>query len=326
MCMILPKISDLDVAGKKVLLRLDLDTEPDPNDLRIKSSEETLDYLKKKGAQIIILAHKGRPEGKVDESLSLKPFQPIFDKWGAKVEENLRFDPGEEKNDPEFAKKLALKGEAFINEAFASSHREHASIVELPKLLPHAVGLRFAKEIENLTGIIDPTASSGSRRPVTIIISGIKKDKVEMAKKLSEIYDKVLAGGRLPEYFGDKALESVRSQDGKLVVGNLTMDKEDITLNTVEKFKEEIGKAGTIVLAGVLGKYEDEGHRQGTKEVFEAVAASSAYKVAGGGDTELALAMFGLTDKFDWVSVGGGAMLEFLINKTLPGISVLQNE
>ncbi|MCX6705180.1 MAG: phosphoglycerate kinase, partial [Candidatus Woesebacteria bacterium] len=103
----LPKITDLDVAGKRVLLRLDLDTNPDPNDLRIKSSEETLNYLKEKGCWIIILGHKGRPEGKTDENLSLKPFQPIFDKWGATVEENLRFEAGEESNDPEFAKKLA---------------------------------------------------------------------------------------------------------------------------------------------------------------------------------------------------------------------------
>jgi len=308
----LPKLTDLDVSGKKVLLRLDLDTDPDPNDLRIKASEETLNYLKEKGAEIIILAHKGRPGGKVDESLSLKPFQPIFDKWGAKVEENLRFDPGEESNNPEYVEKLASQGEAFINEAFASSHREHASIVGLPKLLPHAFGFRFVQEVEHLSKVF--------KKPVVVIISGIKEDKVEMAKKLSEIYDKVLVGGRLPEYFGDKALESVRSQEGKMIIGNLTMDKEDITLNTIERFKLEIKSAGTIILAGVPGKYEDSGHMQGTKEIFEAVAGASAFKIAGGGDTELALKMFDLTNKFDWVSVGGGAMVEYLINKTLPGI------
>jgi phosphoglycerate kinase len=132
-----------------------------------------------------------------------------------------------------------------------------------------------------------------------------------------------LVGGRLPEYFGDNGLESVRLQNGKLVIGNLNMDKGDITLHTIERFKEEIGRAGTIVLAGVLGKYEDEGHRQGTKEIFEAVANSGAYKVAGGGDTEAALTIFNLTDKFDWISVGGGAMLEFLAKGTLPGIQAL---
>jgi phosphoglycerate kinase len=107
------------------------------------------------------------------------------------------------------------------------------------------------------------------------------------------------------------------------MIANLIMDKEDITLNSIDRFKDEIAKAGTIILAGVLGKYEDAGHTQGTKEIFQAVAASSAFKIAGGGDTEAALAMFGLTDKFDWVSVGGGAMLEFLAKGTLPGIEAL---
>jgi phosphoglycerate kinase len=202
----LPKLTDLNVSGKRVLLRLDLDTNPDPNDLRIKSSEETLSYLKENGAsEIIILAHKGRPDGKVDESLSLKPFQSIFDKWGARVEENLRFDPGEESNDPEFAKKLASMGDIFVNEAFASSHRAHASIVSLPKLLPHAVGFRFQKEVENLSKIFESPV-----RPVVILISGIKKDKLDMIEPLSKIADKVLVGGRLPEFLGDAALESVR--------------------------------------------------------------------------------------------------------------------
>ncbi len=315
----LSKVTDLDVSGKRVLLRLDLDIkEIDFSDLRIKASIETLDYLKGKASEIIILSHRGRPDGKVDESLSLMPFQPFFDKWGARVYENLRFETGEESNDPEFAKKLALLGDVYINDAFASSHREHASIVGLPKLLSHAIGLRFEKEVENLSKVFnDP------KRPVIVIISGIKEDKVEMAKKLSEIYDKVLVGGRLPEYFGDMALESIRSQSGKLIIGNLTMDKEDITLNTVERFKKEIEGAGTIVLAGVLGKYEDAGHMQGTKEIFEAVAASSAFKIAGGGDTEVVISQLSISNKFNWISVGGGAMIEFLINKTLSGIKAL---
>jgi len=307
----LPKVSDLEVSGKKVLVRLDLDTDPDPNDLRIKSSEETLNFLKGKASEIIILGHRGRPKGKIDESLSLKPLQAIFDRWVARVEENLRFDPGEEANDSEFAKKIASLGDLYVNEAFATSHRAHASIVGVPKLIPHAFGFRFVSEVEHLSKVTD-----GAKKPITVIISGIKDDKVEMAKKLAEIYDKVLVGGRLPEYFGDKALESVRSQTGKMIIGNLTMDKEDITLNTIERFRKEIKGAGTVVLAGVLGKYEDKGHIQGTKEVFEAVSESSAYRVAGGGDTEKALNEFGLSEKFDWVSVGGGAMLVFLSQKT----------
>lgn len=316
----LPQLTNLDVFGKRVLLRLDLDTDPDPNDLRIKASEETLNYLKEKGSQIIILAHRGRPDGKVDESLSLKPFQSIFDKWGAKVEENLRFDPGEESNDPEFTKKLALLGDCYVNEAFASSHREHASIVGLPKLLPHAVGIHFAKEVANLSKVIEDP-----KHPLVVLISGIKKDKLDMIKPLSELADKVLVGGRLPEFLGDEGLVSVRlrSESEKIIIGNLNQDKEDITLNTIDRFVEEINKAKMVVLAGVLGRYEDEGHRQGTEKVFNAVANSSAFKIVGGGDSLEAVSMYSLESKFDWISVGGGAMLEFLTKKTLPGIEAL---
>lgn len=313
----LPKITDLEVSGKRVLLRLDLDCEPDPNDLRIIASEETLDYLEEKGAQIIIIAHKGRPDGRVDESLSLKPFQSIFDKWGAKVEENLRFDPGEEKNDPEFAKKLASLGDgyhgvassAYVNEAFANSHREHASIVGLPKLLPHAAGLRFAKEVENLSKVLN-----NPKRPVVFIIGGVKKDKLDYLPLLEKIADKVLVGGRLPAY---------AEISNKFLVANLLPDKEDLTINSMEKFEEEIAKAGTIILAGPMGRYEDEGHRRGTERIFKAVASSKAFRVAGGGDTEKAVEVLNLPKEFDWVSVGGGAMLEFLAKGTLPGIQAL---
>src|SRR3990167_5967748 len=140
--MSLPKVSDLDVSGKKVIVRLDLDV-PEGDFTRLEVARETLDYLKENGAEIIVVGHRGRPEGVKDDSLSLRIFEPYFAKWNAKLEENLRFDPGEEKNDPEFAKKLASFGEIYVNEAFAVAHREHASIVGLPKLLPHAAGFHF---------------------------------------------------------------------------------------------------------------------------------------------------------------------------------------
>lgn len=313
----LPKITDLNVTNKRVLLRLDLDTEADPNNLRVKSSFETLDYLKDKASEIIIISHKGRPNGIFDEKLSLKPFQQIFDKWGARVEENLRFDAREMLNDPEYAKELALLGDIYINDSFAESHRNAVSIVGLPKLLPSAFGFRFLEEVENL--------GKDFVKPVVVVISGIKKDKVEMAKKLAKIYDKVLVGGQLPEYFGDEALESVRNQNSNLIIGNLTQDKEDITLNTISKFKEELSKAGTVILAGVLGRYEDEGHMQGTKEIFDFVSKLTAFKIAGGGDTETAIGRLSLADRFDWISVGGGAMLTFLTSKTLPAIEAIKN-
>jgi phosphoglycerate kinase len=313
----LPKLSDINVAGKKVIVRLDLDTNPDPNDLRIKASKGTIDYLHSKNAQVIIIAHKGRPEGKVDEALSLKPFEPLFP--GCEIKENLRFDPREEANDEGFAREIASLGDAYINDAFASSHRNHASIVGVPKFLPHAAGFRFEEEIDNLSKVFD-----NPKRPLVFLISGAKEDKLTYIPPFEEIADRILVGGRLPDLLGDKGLESVRNQNAKVIVGNLVMDKEDVTIHTIERFNEEVGKAGTIVLSGPMGKFEDEGHRQGTTGVFKAIAESGAFKIAGGGDTEKAIGLLSLADKFDWISVGGGAMLEFLAKKTLPGIEALK--
>lgn len=316
----LPKVTDLAVSGKRVLLRLDLDGEPDPNDLRIKAAEETINYLKEKSSLIIILAHKGRPRGKVEENLSLRPFQKIFAKWGARVEENLRFDPGEEDNDPEFCRRLASLGDVYVNEAFGDSHRNHASVVGLPALLPHAAGFRLIQEVENLGKVLE-----NPKRPVVLLLGGMKKDKLDYLEDLQKTVDLILIGGRLPEYLGDQALESVRTQTGPVAVGNLAPDKEEITLHTMERFEKEILKAGTVILAGPMGKYEEEGHGQGTTRILKAaVANQNAFRVAGGGDTEKAITRLGLKiSDFDWVSVGGGAMLEFLAKKTLPGIEAL---
>ena len=318
-----PKLSEENVKGKSVLLRLDLDVGIDTS--RIESAKETLNFLAENSAKTIIIGHKGRPNGVKVDSLSLKGLTPALSKLIAKevifegegrviLKENLRFGPGEETNDENFAKKLASLADVYVNEAFAVSHRDHASIVGVPKFLPHLAGFRFLGEIENLSKVRE-----SPKRPVVVLISGIKEDKVEMAKELAEKVDKVLVGGKLPKYFGEG-----NPNPEKLMIADLTFDGFDITLNSSERFKAEIAKAGTIVLAGVLGKYEEEGYRQGTIDVFRAVSQASAYKVAGGGDTEAALTMLGLTSKFDWISVGGGAMLEFLASGTLPGIEALK--
>lgn len=351
----LPKITDVDVKEKKVIVRGDLDVSKiSENDIRLQRLVPTLKFLLDNNARVILIGHRGRPDGKINNEFSLKPVSDILEKMlntkinfvydivgeEANVEanklqngqlmmlENLRFDSREETNDPEFVKKLAFLGDvysegassAYVNEAFSVSHREHASIVGIPKHIPHFAGINLANEVENLNKVFEPV------RPLVILISGIKKDKLEMVEPLSKLADKVLVGGRLPELMGDKGLESVRLQDekSKLVIGNLITDKEDVTLNTIVRFKEEIAKAKTIVLAGVLGKYEDEGHSQGTKEIFSAIAASNSFKIVGGGDSLTAIEKYDLTNKFDWVSVGGGAMLEFLTNKTLVGIEALQ--
>lgn len=341
----LPKIKDLDVSGKKVLIRTDLDVTNDFT--RIEAAKNTLDYLIEKKAKIIIIGHKGRPGGEINPSLSLrdltKPLEEIIGKEFKFIDEivgqksslaveqlnagdlllleNLRFDkresfdPAWDSGAKEFAEQLASLGEIYVNEAFAVSHRAHASIVGIPKILPHAAGLRFVAELEHLSRVIE-----NPERPLVFLISGIKKDKLEMIENIKSLADKVLVAGRLPDFLDEDY------HDEKVLVAQLNPDKEDITLHSVERFEQEIENSKTIVLAGVIGKYEDEGHRQGTKMVFEAVANSNAYKVAGGGDTEAALTMFNLTNKFDWISVGGGAMLEFLAKGTLPGIEALKTE
>src|SRR3990167_4816175 len=268
----LPKLSNVDVVGKRVIVRMDLDVDEDYT--RLEFAEETLDYLVSKNTRLILIGHKGRPEGEKIPELSLAPIADVLggivgekvnffhDIVGYEVQkrakmlgegeilllENLRFEKDEEENNEVFSKDLASLAEIYVNEAFAVSHRPHATIV-----------------------------------------------------------DKILVGGRLPLLFGEE-----NPDPDKIMMGQLIPDKEDITLNTIDKFKREITKAGTIVVAGVQGKYEDKGHRQGRLEVFNAIAASSAFKVAGGGDAEAAITEFVLNERFDWISVGGGAMLEYL--------------
>ncbi|MCX6706373.1 MAG: phosphoglycerate kinase, partial [Candidatus Woesebacteria bacterium] len=323
----LPKVTDLDVTNKKVLVRADLDIDIGEN-YRLEALLPTLKYLSSQSSKIILIGHRGRPEGKVVEELKMKPVEDELRKIASGIEfevlENLRFDLGEEKNDLEYAKKLALLGDVYVNEAFASSHREAASITGLPKLLPHAAGLRFIEEVKNLSKVFN-----NPKRPVMFIVGGSKKDKLDYIEGLKAVADKILVGGRLPDYLQDRYSLPVRQAgilDTKIIVANLLPDKEDLTINSMVKFEEEIDKAGTIVLAGPMGKYEDEGHRQGTERIFSAVAASQAsLKITGGGDSLSVLSIYDLKDKFDWVSVGGGAMLEFLAKRTLPGIKALES-
>jgi len=335
----LPNISDINVASKRVLVRIDLDVDEDYS--RLEFAEETLDYLHTKMAKLIIIGHKGRPEGKVVPELSLSPLASVLggvvgekvnfvnDIVGIEAQkaaqnlpdgeilllENLRFDLGEEQNNEIFAKNLSALGEVYINEAFADSHRSHASTIGIPKYLPHAAGFRFIKEVETLSSVLE-----FPKKPLVLVIGGIKKDKIEYIKEFTKIANKILVGGVLPMYFKD-----LNPDPNKIIMAKLTPDTKDITLDTIEIFKAEIAKAGTIVVAGVQGKYEDTVHRQGTEEVFKAIANTSAFKIAGGGDAEAAITEFGLNDRFDWISVGGGSMLEFLAKGTLPGLQALLN-
>lgn len=322
----LPRLNEIDISGKRVLVRVDLDYKDGASGTkRQEALLATLEYLVERASEIILLSHRGRPGGKIDDSLSVKPVADRLEdflrkKWGEEkvkrfnmfVMENLRFNPGEEANDYTYAEHLAEEGDAYVNEAFASSHRKHASIVALPGLLPHAAGFHFVKEVENLGRVL-----KNPQRPVVVIIGGAKKDKLTYVEPFKKFADRILIGGRLPLFLPEDYKEE------KVVVARLNQDKKDITLNSIEEFEKEIAKAKTLVVSGPMGKFEDEGQRLGTERVLKVASESSAFKVAGGGDTERAFSAFGLSNKFDWLSVGGGAMLEFLAKGTLPGIEAL---
>lgn len=324
----IPSIRDIDFENKKVIVRADIDVEVSEHGLgRLEVLLPTLELLAEKASKITIIGHRGRPEGEVNKEFSLEPVSQalekmLIEKWGeGKVKsldmvmaENLRFNKGEKENDEHFAEHLAEEGEVFINEAFATSHRKHASIVGLPKLMPSAAGLRFIEEVENLSKAFD-----NPQKPVLVLIGGVKKDKLDYLEDFKKFADKIVIAGRLPELMPEGV------DDPKLFISKLIPDKEDITINSIERIEEEINQAGTIIVAGPMGKFEDEGHMMGTQKVFEAVVNSKAFKIAGGGDTLKAVTLLKLNNKFDWVSIGGGASLEFLAKRTLPGIEALLN-
>lgn len=324
----LKSIKDTDIVGKKVLVRADLDVGKNFGGVeRLETLLPTLDYLDKRKVPIVLMGHRGRPNGKTDMSLSLEPVGKeleniLKEKWGEKrvegiqmhVMENLRFNPGEKANGEHFAEHLAEEGEIYVNEAFASSHRKHASIIGVPKYLPGVCGLRFGLEVENLKKVLD-----NPKRPLVILMSGVKDGKLRYLDRFRQFADQILIGGRLSEYL-DK-----NDKDEKIFISTLTEDKYDVDSTSIKKYEEVISRAGTIVVSGPVSKFEEKEHMQGTKRVFEAVASSSAFKLAGGGHTRHAISMLDLEDKFDWISVGGGSMLEFLAEGTLPGIEALLN-
>lgn len=325
----LPTLDNLKVQGKRVLLRLDLDVPVENGqvleDLRLRAAIPTIKYLQEnKALQIIILGHRGRPEGKFDENLTLKPVENklreilIEENLDVSIsfEENLRFNPGEEANDSEYTKELAQNGDVFINDAFGVTHREAASIVGLPKLLPHAAGLHLQEEIEQLEKVLE-----NPKQPVVFVIAGGKPDKAVFIEKFLDHAEFVLVGGALAA----SVKSYCREKDGRMciVAAHLTSDGKDITPDSARNFIEVIKGAQTIVWNGPMGDI-DNNHWEGTELVGEAIANSSAFKIAGGGDTIHALNKLNLFNKMDYVSMGGGAMLEFLAYKDLPGLRALR--
>lgn len=310
-------VKDTEVSGKKVFLRGDLDA-PIKNgqvadDFRLQKMLPTINYLIKNKAKVILAGHLDRPGGKIVEELKMDPLRQWFkDRADVEILENLRFNSGEEKNDPEFAKELAALAEIYVNDCFSTSHRRHASIVGVPKHLPSFAGLHLVEETETLRKVRE-----SAKRPLVFIIGGGKAEtKIPLVKKISRLADKILLGGSL---MFAKSLEEAPKV--RFPVDAVRID--DIGPKTIEMFKNSLDDAGTVVWNGPLGVTEAEEFEVGTREIAQTLAKSPAYTVVGGGDTIAALNRFGLRDKMNFVSTGGGAMLEFLAEGTLPGLEVL---
>lgn len=391
----LPKIEDVDLRGLRVLLRADLNVTFEPgttnisDDSRIRATVPTIELLRRKGAAIILCSHLGRPKGRVMADMRIEPvLRRTTEVLGVEVTalggptgsgireavggmtdgdvgmlENLRFDPGEEANEPAFARDLAAMADVFVNDAFGASHRSHASIVGVAKLLPAYAGLLMRAEIDALN-----RASSSDERPAIAILGGAKvADKLGIVSSLAPNVDTILIGGGMiaaiiaaqgnpagsstpggdeieaaKALLGDPMLSAKLTLPDDLIVANqFSLDSPyrtasvgdeldsryilDIGSTTIEKYTDVIENANKIVWNGPMGLFEWSNFANGTRAIARAVAANDrAFKLAGGGSTVEAINAFGVSDHVSHISTGGGASLEFLEGKTLPGVAALQ--
>lgn len=393
-------VKDLNVEGKKVLVRVDFNVplSKDGNhtisdDTRIKAALPTIDYLLENNAKVILMSHLGRPKGEANPEFSLKPvaewlenhygekfhFLPsdvvVDEKVKEEVEklengnlallENTRYVKGETKNDPEFAKELSSLADLFVNDAFGTSHRAHASNVGVANNLESAVGFLIQKEIE-----IMGKALENPEKPFVSILGGAKvSDKIGVIENLISKVDYILIGGGMAYTFlkaqgkeigkslleedkMDLSLELIKKAEANNVkillpkdvviadeikedaeteivdIDNIPQDKEalDIGPKTAKEYADIIKKAKTVVWNGPMGVFEIKVFANGTNEVAKALAESSATTIVGGGDSALAIEEAGYKDKITHVSTGGGASLEFLEGKTLPGIDCIDEK
>ena len=353
-------LKNANVTGKTVFLRADLDVPLGTqnsklktqnynskvkieDDTRLIASLSTIEYLLKNQAKVIIAGHLGRPKG-IDRSLSLEPVarwfsikykvlsirygkRGGFDGWEITPKlfllENLRFYNGEEKNDKEFAKKLASLADLYVNDAFAMCHRCHASIVGITEYLPHFAGFHLEQEIENLGRVIDHP-----QRPLIAIIGGKKiETKLPIVSKMHKIADYVLVGGKIAEesqVFIKLEHKETIGKKSVLIVAELTPDGTGITEKSLNRFLDIIPLAKTVIWNGSMGYIgEKEDQFQATRKIAEAIIKSRAFSVVGGGDTVDFLNRIKALDKFSFVSTGGGAMLSFLSGEKLPGLEAL---
>lgn len=319
----LSALSEKDLKGKRVLLRLNLDIKrPRTDSYRLAAAIPTITFLLNKGARPIILSHNGRPEGK-DLSLSLKPaIDALSELIGTNIEylENLRFDPRENAGDEPFARELAKQGDLYVNDDFATSHRACASITGIARFLPGYAGLRMEEEIKNLSRVRDNPAL-----PLVVVIGGIKiDDKISTIKNLAHHGTKFLLGSAY-----DMPRETL-PHGAKIVIPTDYAEsggkRLDIGPETAKAYAEAIMNAKTVIWSGPVGLAENEAYAAGSRKIAKAIGASTAFSVAGGGDTGDFLERTGLMKHLDFVSTGGGAMLAFLSGKTLPGIMALDTD
>jgi phosphoglycerate kinase len=389
-------VKDVDVRGKRVFCRVDFNVPMEngqiTDDTRIRAALPTIQILVEQGAKVILASHLGRPKGKVVEEMRLtpvatrlsellgKPVAKVDEVVGAEVEarvseladgevlllENVRFEPGEEKNDPELAKAFANLADLYVNDAFGAAHRAHASTAGIAEHLPAVAGLLLQKELEALG-----TALANPKRPFTAIIGGAKvKDKIGVIENLLDKVDNLIIGGGLSYTFihaqghgiGKSLLEEDKVELAKQfiaqaeqkgvrlylpidavvidefgpnpsIVKTVSIDQipedleaVDIGPKTRELFADVVKASQLVIWNGPMGVFEFEQFAKGTNAVAQALAESTAYTIIGGGDSAAAIAQAGMADRVDHISTGGGASLEFLEGKVLPGVAALDDK
>jgi phosphoglycerate kinase len=371
-------LDDLDVEGARVLVRVDFNVPLDrdgqiTDDARIRAALPTLAELRDRGARLLLAAHLGRPKGR-DPAYSLKPVAArLGDLLGTPVElaedlehvpdgdvvmlENVRFNAGETRNDPDLARRYAALADAYVDDAFGAAHRAHASTEGVAHLLPSAAGRLLEREVETLTGLLE-----NPRRPLVAVVGGAKvTDKIGVLEAFLERADSVLIGGAMCFPFfkaqghevGASLCEEEGSEPARRLLGSEKLalptdllagrafapDTEvrrldgvdvpdgwmglDIGRETAERYADAVKDAGTVFWNGPMGAFELAPFADGTRAIAEAIANAPGTTVVGGGDSAAALARFGLADRVDHLSTGGGASLELVEGKALPGVEAL---
>ena len=388
-------IRDIDIRGKRVFIRCDFNVPLDGNgvikdDTRIRMAIPTIEYALGQAAKCILTSHLGRPKGERRPEMSLRPVAVrlgellnrevkfVEDCVGDKVKaavaalpagealllENLRFHAGETKNDPLFSAELASLADVYVNDAFGTAHRAHASTVGVPALIKEkAAGLLLKDELDSLTRIM-----TNPEKPLVAVFGGVKvSDKIEALRHLISLLDAMLVGGAMANTFlkaqglgvgasrvEDDMIDTAREIMGSALeagcslqlpvdvvvgdgpdpgvrgevvdVGAIPEGKMalDIGPRTVDAYCVEILRARTIVWNGPMGVFEIESCSKGTMEIAEAIAAASGFSVVGGGDTLRAINKAGVADRISCISTGGGAFMEFIAGQTLPGVAALE--